>query len=281
MARLNHMAIMCREPERLKDFYARWFGFEEIGRTKNGTIHLTEGYFNVALMKHRSDIPEDDQRMGLHHLGFEVENIEEIRKRLAELDPSTKIEKRSRSKYGEYRVKDPEGIPIDVSEKGYATKGDRRIPGIRHIATCNKDPIRKFEFYSKVFGMRDAGRTEDEVKLHIAMSLSREPGSPVPRPQRSDSRPPARFAGDGFTNLAILPWPSTEPRLGFNHFGFLVRNPQELMYRIAEQDGTRLDQRPADRFAEYRIWDPEGNAIDLSEKKGYKVDVDKVERIEN
>jgi len=280
MTRLNHMAIMCREPERLKDFYARWFDFEEIGRTKNGTIHLTEGYFNVALMKHRSDIPEDDQRMGLHHLGFEVESVEEIRKRLAEFDPNTKIEKRTSSVYGEYRIKDPEGIPIDLSEKGYGAKGDRRIPGIRHIATSNKDPERKFQFYSMVLGMRDAGRSEEEVKQHITMSLGRAPDDRA-RQRRAPNRPLARFAGDGFTNLAILPSPSTEPRMGFNHFGFLVRNPQELMDRIAEKDGTRLDQRPADRFAEYRIWDPEGNAIDLSEKKGYKVDVDKVEQIKD
>ena len=64
-----------------------------------------------------------------------------------------------------------------------------------------------------------------------------------------------------------------------NHFGILTPNPYELMHRIAEVNPTPLDQRPPDRFAEYRIWDPEGNAIDLSANKGYQVDVDLVDRI--
>jgi catechol 2,3-dioxygenase-like lactoylglutathione lyase family enzyme len=274
------MAIMCRDPERLKAFYARWFGLEELGRTPGGTIHIIDGYFNIALMKQRADMAEEDQRLGLHHIGFEIESIDEISRRLKEFDPSIKIEERPKGRYGEYRIKDPEGIPIDLSEKGYGTKGERHIPGIRHIATSNKDPQRKFEFYSKVFGMRNAARTDEEVDLHISMSLGQAPGQGHRAP-RTPGRPEACFAGDGFTNLAILPWPATEPRLGFNHFGFLVRNPRELMYQIAEKDSTRLDQRPADRFAEYRIWDPEGNAIDLSERKGFKVDLDKVERIED
>ena len=93
MARLNHMAIMCREPERLQSFYSRWFGFEELGRTRGGTIHITDGYFNMALMKQRPDIQEENQNLGLHHLGFQVERIDEVRKRLEEFDPSIKVEK--------------------------------------------------------------------------------------------------------------------------------------------------------------------------------------------
>ena len=44
---------MCREPDGLKGYYRRWFGFEELGYTEGGTIHLTDGYFTMALMKER------------------------------------------------------------------------------------------------------------------------------------------------------------------------------------------------------------------------------------
>lgn len=57
--------------------------------------------------------------------------------------------------------------------------------------------------------------------------------------------------------------------------------PADERSSIAYEEPIRLDQRPPDRFAEYRIWDPEGNGIDLSERKGYKVDVDKTDRIED
>jgi catechol 2,3-dioxygenase-like lactoylglutathione lyase family enzyme len=92
------MAIMCKEPERLKEFYSRWFGFEELGRTPGGTIHITDGYFNMALMKHRADIAEEDQRLGLHHIGFEIESLEEIRRRLRDFHPSIKIEERPKGR---------------------------------------------------------------------------------------------------------------------------------------------------------------------------------------
>jgi hypothetical protein len=31
-------------------------------------------------------------------------------------------------------------------------------------------------------------------------------------------------------------------------------------------------------MAEYRVWDPEGNAIDLSQQRGFEVDYDRWER---
>lgn len=42
---------MCRAPERLRDFYCKWFGFEELSRTDGGSIYITDGWFNVGLLK--------------------------------------------------------------------------------------------------------------------------------------------------------------------------------------------------------------------------------------
>jgi catechol 2,3-dioxygenase-like lactoylglutathione lyase family enzyme len=277
---------MCQDPDRLEKFYARWFGFEELNRSTDGTVSITDGYFNVALMKQGAPgLAEDDQRLGLHHLGFQIESIEDVRKRLEAFDPTCRISERPKGGYAEYRVVDPEGIGIDLSEEGWGARGEMRVPGIRHIATANQDSQRKFAFYSQVFGMRDAGRSEDEVDQHVAMSLGGAPSAELRQQARVGSAhgqsqgTGVRFAGDGFVNYALLGPRPTEPRPGINHFGFLVRDPYELMHRIAEEDFIRLDQRPPDRFAEYRIWDPEGNAIDLSMHKGYKVDVDKTDRI--
>jgi hypothetical protein len=41
-----------------------------------------------------------------------------------------------------------------------------------------------------------------------------------------------------------------------------------------------MDVRPPERQVEYGVKDPEGNAVDLSSTKGWKVDVDKWARIE-
>ena len=187
--------------------------------------------------------------------------------------------RRPEGRYGEYRIKDPEGIPIILSEKGYGASGQRKVPGIRHIATSNKDPERKFQFYSRVLGMRDAGRTDDEVRKHISMSLGHAPSESQIRPR--GNRPPAGFAGDGFNKLGppALARDRTASRL--QSFRLSSSKSSRTHVPNRREGFERLDQRPANRFAEYRIWDPEGNAIDLSERKGYKVNVDKEEKIED
>jgi catechol 2,3-dioxygenase-like lactoylglutathione lyase family enzyme len=261
MARLSYVAIMCREPEQLERYYQRWFDFELLRRTDAGTIYLTDGATTLGLLQQGAANGEDGQELGLHHIGFEVESIGDVERRLRELDPAQRPQPRpAEDPYAECRIVDPEGILIDLSEQGFGSAGEKRIPGIRHVAVANEDSPRKFDFYQRLFGLRDVER-QDIIA------------------PRKEGRPPSRFAGDGYINFALLTWPVTEPRRGLNHFGILTPNPHELMHRIAAVNPTPLDQRPPDRFAEYRIWDPEGNAIDLSANKGYQVDVDVVDRI--
>lgn len=311
MPRLNHFSIICEDPENLCQFYARWFGFEELSRAAGGSIYITDGYFSVGLLRQGSDLAEGNRELGLHHMGFQIESIDEIEKRLQEFDPSMRIEERPKGSYAEYRIVDPEGLTIDLSEEGWGAKGEMRVPGIRHIATCNpKDPWRVFQFYSQVFGMRDARLTDEERGVHMGMWQraadtevvdAAEATGPVlrlrwdaatkrvvevievvdPRQLSARRQGGVPFACDGFINMALLQT-SDWIRPNLNHFGLLVRDAYGLMHRISEVHPIRLDQRPQDRpFAEYRVWDPEGNAIDLSERKGYKVDIGKIERIED
>ena len=311
MPRLNHISIVCEDPANLRQFYARWFGFEELSRGAGGSVYLTDGYFSVGLLPHGSEAAEANA-FGLNHLGFQIESIDEVEQRLREFDPAARIDDLPKGGYAEYRVTDPEGLTIDLSEEGWGAAGERRIPGIRHIATVNKDALRSFGFYSKVFGMKDGRLTDEESSVVEGMweratdtqvyegvdasgSVTRLRWDPAtrsivevirqeaPRPIVNGRRVslPYAHACDGFVNLALLgssDW--LKPNL--NHFGMLVRDSYGLLHRIAEETGLRLDQRPEDRpFAEYRVWDPEGNAIDLSEKKGYKVDTAKIDRIED
>jgi catechol 2,3-dioxygenase-like lactoylglutathione lyase family enzyme len=310
MPRLNHFSIVCEDPENLRRFYARWFGFEELVREADGSIFLTDGYFSVGLLPHGS-AAAGGNALGLNHIGFEIESIDDVEHRLREYDPAARIEQLPRGGYAEYRVIDPEGLTIDLSEEGWGAGEDRGIPGIRHLATVNKDAPRTFEFYSQVLGMKDGRLTEEETAAikgmwerapdtkiyrgvdptglvtrlkwdHATKSVVEVQLQEAPRPIVNGKRMslPYAHACDGFVNLALLgssDW--LKPNL--NHFGLLVRNSYELLHRINDEAGLPLDQRPEDRpFAEYRVWDPEGNAIDLSERKGYKVDTGKVDRVE-
>jgi catechol 2,3-dioxygenase-like lactoylglutathione lyase family enzyme len=43
MAKLRHLALLTHQPEKLSDFYKKVFELEEVFRTKNGSVHLSDG----------------------------------------------------------------------------------------------------------------------------------------------------------------------------------------------------------------------------------------------
>ena len=277
MSQLNYLAIMCENPEQMQIWYQRWFGFEELNRTQAGAIYLTDGHFNMGLLKQGAPVGEDHQELGVHHLGFQIESILEVERNLEDFDSSIRIERRPRDDpYAEYRIVDPEGLIVDLSEKGYGIEGDPREPGIRHIATCNRGIPRKFAFYTQVLGMRDAKRSQAEVEEGLRHSTGTVP-------EGFQYSTPSHFGGDGFINLALLSEPRAgeidngSRKMGFDHFGILIRNPLNVVREMGQAggDGRPSDVRPAARMVEYGVQDPEGNRIDLSGGKGWKVDVDK------
>jgi len=115
---------------------------------------------------------------------------------------------------------------------------------IRHIAVRADDPEKVAQFYKKTFGMVDV---------------------------RNDGDGRARYLSDGYINLAILPH-RPGLALGIDHFGFQVDDTQKIG-RLAKEAGGKaaISERPRDgRFAEFRVSDPVGSEIDLSEA-GWKV----------
>jgi catechol 2,3-dioxygenase-like lactoylglutathione lyase family enzyme len=254
---------------------------EEYNRTSEGTIYITDGYFSVGLLQRGAATGENDHNLGMHHFGFEIDDVMKIERNLEDFDPSLRIEPRPREDpYAQYRLTDPEGIVVDLSERGYGVSGQQSIPGIRHLATFNLDQPRKHAFYLQVLGMRDVTRTPEEIDRHLHMTLGEVP---------SDFQPvtvPAPLGGDGFVNLAILNNQVGTDSRGrtswFDHFGMLVPDPLGLLMQIraAEPSDEPMDVRPPERQVEYGIKDPEGNRLDLSSTKGWKVDVGKWARIE-
>jgi catechol 2,3-dioxygenase-like lactoylglutathione lyase family enzyme len=272
MAQLNYLAIMCDDPATMRDWYQQWFGFEELNRTPAGAIYITDGHSTIGLLPRGAAVGETAQNPGLHHFGFQIDSILEIERNLEDFDPAIRIERRpAEDPYAEYRVVDPEGIIVDLSEKGYGIAGDPGVPGIRHLATTNRDIPRKQAFYTQVLGMRNAKPTEEEIKAAITYSTG-----VVPEGNRFSG--PAQFGGDGFINLALLPAPTpggSTKLHGFDHFGILVRDPLGMVRDMGQADaqGQPTDIRPAMRMVEYGVQDPEGNRFDLSAAKGWKVDV--------
>jgi len=204
MARIRYVAIMAHDPEKLADFYKRYLTMKEIARSSEGDISLTDSFCNLTFLRIRDGI-EDNAEPGLHHLGFDVENLQETEARFKELYPSGKISQEpGGSHHGELRIHDPDGIPVSLSANGFSMRGEpQKFPRIRHVAFATPDPTETLGFYSKVFGVTELPTSFD----------FRKEGKPN------------RFAGDGTINFAMHPYPpgvEQDPRTVFNHIGFLV-----------------------------------------------------------
>jgi catechol 2,3-dioxygenase-like lactoylglutathione lyase family enzyme len=252
MARIRYIAIMAYDPEKLADFYKRYLAMKEIARSAEGDISLTDSFYNVTLFRSRDGVDEAPEP-GLHHLGFQVESLREIEARYNSLYPSGKISKEQGGAHrGELRIHDNDGRAVSLSEGAFSVTGtQQRFPRIRHVAFATPDPTKTLEFYSKVLGINEL---------------------PTSQEFRNQGKP-NRFAGDGATNFAMHPHPpgvGQDPRPGFNHFGVLVSDIEAVVREMST--AVSIAPRPADRpFAELRFKDPEKNAVDLSQHKGWEV----------
>src|SRR5262245_51967709 len=115
-------------------------------------------------------------------------------------------------------------------------------PRIRHIVFHTTDPERMAKFYVDVMGLTIVHRAKNG-----GISLT-----------------------DGYLNFSIHTNKMDGKPSGFNHFGFVVEDNEEMVERF-EKHGYRVPQkRPGDRhYAEFRAIDPDGNNFDISEN-GYE-----------
>ncbi len=125
MPKIRHLAILTRRPERLADFYKHVFEMKELYRTKNGSVHLSDGEVNLAILN-ANDPKEPGHTPGLHHFGFHVDDHETIAQRIEEVYPEGAPKARPKgTSYTETRGSDPDGNLFDISTWGW---GDKTLP---------------------------------------------------------------------------------------------------------------------------------------------------------
>jgi catechol 2,3-dioxygenase-like lactoylglutathione lyase family enzyme len=261
MSTLRYVAFLAEDPARLVDFYHRFLGTEELGRSSEGDISITDGFYNLTFFRKRPALGEMKMDLGLHHIGLEVEDLEAVKEKFLALNPrGTILPEPNDLHHGQIRIHDSEFLPVSISARGFGVpkNKEKQFPRIRHIAYNALDPEMMLRFYTQVFGLREV------------------PSSYLRRQQGLDNR----FCADGKTNLAIHPFYSRieghEAKFGINHIGFLIDNMQATMAELSNV--MRIAARPSTRpYAEFRFRDPEGNALDLSQTKGWEVDIGKWE----
>jgi catechol 2,3-dioxygenase-like lactoylglutathione lyase family enzyme len=122
MAKLRHLAIACKDPDAMADFYIKAFDFKLVS-SNDGTLayghHISDGTIDLAILRFKSDqIGKGMDYTGLHHFGVLVENIDEAQTAVEALGGTHYMDQESPDRTGGFEVKlyGPEGVLFDVAE---------------------------------------------------------------------------------------------------------------------------------------------------------------------
>jgi len=126
MARIKHIAIRTRDVEKTAAFYRQAFGLEQVGVGQNG-IYLTDGYLNIAILNFRPVVEGETMKLGVDHIGFQVDDVDGVvarvtglgGKSLNERHEVTTTDSTQPQSYFEVKCVGPEDQVIDVSNAGW------------------------------------------------------------------------------------------------------------------------------------------------------------------
>jgi catechol 2,3-dioxygenase-like lactoylglutathione lyase family enzyme len=265
-ARLTHVAISAVNPPIMKTFYSGVFGLYPVSEK---SAYLTDGYINFAFNKRNPG-----WQAGLDHFGFEVDDVEEIQRRIRDLYPAVEVTPRPPYRgYVGMASHDPEGQTFDLSypERGETLRTvsvnerpERTTRYIHHLVKRALDPAKVAQFYQDVFDLQLVKGPGSDRTYHLT---------------------------DGVVTLVLMPWSIRDyamtgicERPALDHIGFAVESlaayQHDLAAFVAEypeaapyadsivRTGVMAERYQAERAAreqllhqcayhEMHLWDPE------------------------
>ncbi len=140
MPQIKHIAIATQDADKTAKFYKDVFGLREIAKLDSENAkgyYLSDGNINVAILDFQNDqvagAEYGKNYSGIHHIGFEVEDLEDVEKKLAAHNslPMDEVNKALGEGTGgprhdnvETKYTGPNGETIDVSAHGWVgTRG--------------------------------------------------------------------------------------------------------------------------------------------------------------
>ena len=121
MAKLRHIAMVVEEMEKTARFYEKSFGMERVRQTETA-IGLSDGVVSLVIIHPSNVNMKGDDRRGLHHLGFLVEDMEKESAK-AEANGAVRAGGIINSELGketERKFRDPNGQVFDLTGPEYA-----------------------------------------------------------------------------------------------------------------------------------------------------------------
>ena len=134
VAKIKHIAIATQNEDETARFYVETFGLKEVAKFDSpiaSGYYLTDGNLNIAILRFKNDQVAGVERgknwSGIHHIGFEVESLEEVAQKLAaanckrrdDINQALGIGDGRRHRNVEVRYSGPDGVTFDVSQTGW------------------------------------------------------------------------------------------------------------------------------------------------------------------
>jgi catechol 2,3-dioxygenase-like lactoylglutathione lyase family enzyme len=139
MARIKHIALVTDDPAKTAKFYKEHFGLTELYRRPTDTgekgVWLSDGYIYFAILKYGDgDAPklgpgQTSELRGIHHIGFQVDDIQETAEALqaanvqpVPIDRSRPREARPMGPPSEavnLKYLGPDAVQFDVRQRGW------------------------------------------------------------------------------------------------------------------------------------------------------------------
>ena len=123
-AKLRHIAIAVKNPEKAAQFFEQAFGMTRAGSAMRG-VYLTDGVMNVALLNFGEEpVPGFETQKdyeGIIHFGMWVDDTDQVDKLIKNAGGSymTRRFEKDPNVFDEVKYKTPEGIVFDVTANGW------------------------------------------------------------------------------------------------------------------------------------------------------------------
>jgi len=136
MPKIKHIAISAKDVDATAKFFSEVFGMKEVGKFDGHGArgyYLSDGDLNLAILNFKNDAVAGAERgknwYGLHHIGFQVESLDQIHEKLAAVGSRPRDDVNAALGVGrgqrqesnvEVKYAGPDGVMIDVSETGWS-----------------------------------------------------------------------------------------------------------------------------------------------------------------
>ncbi len=129
MAKLRHVALQVKDPEKTATFFENAFEMKRIKKTDSSIssgVFLSDGTINLAILHFKTDeaagVPAGKDFVGINHIGFWVEDMTEIDEKIVGAGGTAFLDEEeleNDSLFFEKKYHNPDGIVFDVSKTGW------------------------------------------------------------------------------------------------------------------------------------------------------------------